>query len=475
MSDPRQALNGQPPPPSARQRLREEREAEERRRFGLAPLLTDSEIHDKKVEINPNVPTSLSHAPWFYEAQGPTLVHQRARDPKIDAQALSDVTDRVVVTGKAQRFMPGACKNCGSRTHKTAACFLPRKKTGAEFSGKITGVDLQLQRGGSDGQGVAKKTYSQKRDWYSGDVGVDLMRQATTDEEPDGNHHEDGGSGALAPPHKQVKKEGSALDIFSRATAQHGGVEVKECPKYLANLDAMEAGLTFFDPKTGSMRGDPNVVAALTGSAGEGEDITPMYHGDQYRSGDYHLYVEQQVRFLTGQSKCMVDFELDAAVGRLQSQQQNNHTSSSSSANHLKAKEVSTDALHSASLALGIAVGDGGPLPNNAGSAGTTTPAEVSQMVHHLYGSDASSAEKRQQEQQQATAHTNPSAAPAVVTTSPTDWMASRREQLEMLAVSHASSAHSFPYGSYFDMERWTWGYLCCHKVDPTDTVCGKQ
>lgn len=336
---------------SARQRLREQRELEERRRFGLASLAVDVEASaaaNTTVEISPNVPQALAQAPWFYQIDGPTLSHQRLLPSASTATTvLQDAVDKVVVTGKASGYSAGACQNCGSRTHRTKECFKAKKKVGAKFSGKVTGVDMEL---------VAKPkdvSYAQKRDRFMGEVGVNLL--AGEEEEVEAEKRtpsHSGGPSAGPPSHEGQKKRKlepeeetpSAYRIFSATGPAHGGVEIKEVPKYLQNLDAMERGDVFFDPKTGSMRGNPNASllselerhdasSGLGGGEGEGavpsmggssSRSTALFQGDlsRYQSGDYHLYVERQHRFLTGATSSFVDFELDRAVGLLKKKQE---------------------------------------------------------------------------------------------------------------------------------------------------------
>lgn len=285
---------------SARQRLRLQRELDERRRFGLAPLAVDVEA---QVEISPNVPSALAQAPWFYEVQGPTLTHQRLEPSDATSTTeLKDVVDKVTVLGAAKKFSAGACHNCGSRTHKTKECFQAKKKVGAKYSqAALTGVDIRLEK--------AEKTYAQKRDRFVGDVGVDLLRGVEQEVPP--------------PPKEGEEEERSTkhprLDIFQPTTAQHGGTDIKPVPKYLRHLDAMERGDLYFDPKTGSLRGDYLAVEEGHESAKTGV-VMGSSSGDlaRYKTGGYHLYAEQQYRFLTGASKSFVDFELDKAIGVVQ-------------------------------------------------------------------------------------------------------------------------------------------------------------
>eukprot|EP00796_Vickermania_ingenoplastis_P007880 gene7880-5506_t len=298
---------------SARQRLRHQRELDERRRFGLAPLQVDAEasrLLNTTVEISPNVPESMARAPWFYAVSGPTLTHQRL-DPvlkeELNPTLLRQKEDKIIDLGKSKTYVPGACQNCGSRTHKTRECYHPKRKVPAKYSGQVTGRDIRVEAA----QG---RTYAEKRDRYVGEVGTSLSTAHLTAAQaapPPPPPHEEEEEGKKA---KKLKP-----DLFAAATAQHGGVEIKAVPKYLQNLDAMERGEVFFDPRTGSLRGDPNGKQQQQQTTTDGNGVIRTYEGDValYRTGDYHTYVEQLHRILTGTSTTFVDFEFDAAVGLL--------------------------------------------------------------------------------------------------------------------------------------------------------------
>lgn len=446
---------------SARQRLREQRELEERRRFGLSSLAVDVEASaaaNTTVEISPNVPQALAQAPWFYQVDGPTLSHQRLLPSASTATTvLHDAVDKVVVTGKASGYSAGACQNCGSRTHRTKDCFQAKKKVGAKYSGKVTGVDMQLLAKPKD------VSYAQKRDRFIGEVGVNLFAGEGIEMEGEVEDRTtgDGCASRVGPAsHEGQKKRKLEQDdtpsshlIFAASGPAHGGVEIKEVPKYLQNLDAMERGDVFFDPKTGSMRGNPNasLLSALEshdhssewgrgdGKEGEGgggsmggssSRSTALFQGDlsRYQSGDYHLYVERQHRFLTGATSSFVDFELDRAVGVLKKQQEDEvkklrrkhfsdedeadeseadadgNPSSSLEANRkgdtTEEEKVSFAAMESAAIALGLPVsqcvgGSGAEireklkakekedLPNDSSESETRS---ISAVVEELFG-----------------------------------------------------------------------------------------
>uniref|UniRef100_A0A0A9YWP8 Pre-glycoprotein polyprotein GP complex n=1 Tax=Lygus hesperus TaxID=30085 RepID=A0A0A9YWP8_LYGHE len=118
-------------------------------------------------------------------------------------------------------------------------------------------------------------------------------------------------------------------------TASHGGLEIKELPKYLQQLDG--SGETLFDAKTGAMRANPN-----------SGDPSRLFQGDlnRYHSGDFHHYVETQHRFLTGQSQSFVDFTYDEEVRRAKEKLTNLNGNNTCTMHHDDETRVLVDALY---------------------------------------------------------------------------------------------------------------------------------
>ncbi|KAG5486498.1 hypothetical protein LSCM4_07431 [Leishmania orientalis] len=402
---------------SVRQLLRQQRELQEMRKFGLAPLAVDTETHQ---EISPNIPEFISRAPWYYGAAGPTLIHQRKQGgsaTEVPDEVLDEKVDRIVVKGQATRFTAGACKNCGSRTHKTSECFQAKKKVGSVYTNRVTGSDIETHQEG--------KTYSQKRDRFVGEVGVDLMR-GVRQEEGVGDAHID------VPATARHRPE----DVFGSRTAQHGGVEVKELPKYLHNLDQQD-GL-FFDPKTGSMRANPN--------AG---DSTKVFQGDleRYRTGDYYNYVESQYRFLTGQSKSFVDFEFDDAIRKEREQQQHEQQQGSTRGPGTKVLgEMPQDVL------LRSLYGTSKPKFDSDVPPSSTAEIKTSALSSSL-------------------------ALPisASTTMAPATVAAHSGIQAASLSWMPTRNGHTAVYGSYFDPIDFRWGYACCKATGKDAVGCSSM
>lgn len=406
---------------SVRQLLRQQREIQEKRKFGLAPLAVDTETQQ---EISPNIPEFISRAPWYYGATGPTLAHQRQQPSGTSAapdDSLTVTPDRIVVKGQASRYTTGACKNCGARTHRTAECLQSKKKVGANYTDKVTGIDFETLQ--------TEKSYSQKRDRFVGDVGVDLMRglqharaapegTTTTEEEKAGE--------GSPPPLSRLKRE----EVFGERSAQHGGVAVKELPKYLHNLDQQE-GL-FFDPKTGSMRANPN--------AGNSSSV---FQGDleRYRSGDYYNYIEARHRFLTGESKSFVDFEFDAVMQREKASTGGEEAGEKGSVKET-AQEVLMRSLY-----------------------GTLQPASASA------GPTSTTVDKNQRTMQAEKEPSAPSASSLPVAESNASSLVQDASQLWM----PTRGDHVDVYGSHFDVGAFQWGYKCCKRLGKDAPGCSSN
>lgn len=399
----------QPPDPdkdplSRARQYRQQQELEERRKYGLAPLAIDTVTQQ---EISPNVPQSIAQAPWYYGVSGPTLAHQRAE--RTEDHIIVDRFDTVQQVARAKKFVAGACKNCGSRTHKANECIQAKKRIGTQYSGVVTGFDTSLQK--------VSKNYAQKRDRFMGDVGVDLLKGMESGKEGDVEGQ---------PRHKPE-------NVFAARTAQHGGVDIQELPKYLQNLDAQDE--LFFDPKTGSMRGNPNA-----------HDSTKAFQGDlaRYRSGDYYNYVESQHRYLTGQSNSFVDFALDDAM-RLEKEE---------------------GAVPSASATTET-------------SSAPPTPQDV--LVQLLYGQSSTTApplHKPKDSSLPTEVVAFSSAEEPRKVLSPCASGVSVHVTLQQYCAKERatpSSGHSSVYGSYFDISCFQWGYSCCRMCNRDDSCTATQ
>ena len=112
---------------------RRERELEEARKAGTVPAEKDAEGN----EINPHIPQFMSQAPWYLNAEGPGLQHQKNLKEKKPVAQVNDFIPKGLKAGPAATaFRKGACTNCGAMTHKAKDCVERPRKKGAKYSNK---------------------------------------------------------------------------------------------------------------------------------------------------------------------------------------------------------------------------------------------------------------------------------------------------------------------------------------------------
>ncbi|CCW60257.1 unnamed protein product [Phytomonas sp. EM1] len=445
-------------PTSVRQLLREQRELDEKRKFGLAPLAVDAVTQQ---EISPNVPQSIARAPWYYGVQGTTLDHQRKKavdgtDTTDAYDRLNDYEERVVVVGRPKHYVAGACANCGSRTHKTPHCLLPKKKVGAKYSGVVTGVDVKVVAPATG----AIPTSAQKRNRLVDKVGIDLLHQALQE-----NDEGEPGDDPDSDPSKRARPE----NAFAKLAAQHGGLEIQPLPKYLENLDEKDI---FFDPKMGAMRENPNA-----------HDPTRLFQGDlqRYRSGDYYNYVESQYRYLTGQSKSFVDFALDEELGRAKGLEKvEGGGSASATKEKTSDKEIKDGKIEGRSsddreLAVKTLVRSlyGNSVDQNTSNVATKS---LSSLGDSALGTAAAVEAPCGPKKETKGGACAPFAPHSSAIETEESHLIRVHEKLMRLSHHDVTSYgdHAYCFGSYFDPEIFSWGFKCCHKCEK-DSPCTSE
>ncbi|GBG91669.1 hypothetical protein CBR_g52748 [Chara braunii] len=138
----------------SREDHRKQMELEEARKAGLAP----AELDEDGREINPHIPQYMSSAPWYLNAQRPSLKHQRKW--KSDPNYTKDWYDRGAKTFKAEKFRKGACTNCGAMTHTAKLCMERPRKIGARWTNTHIAADEKIE--------VFELDYDGKRDRWNG-------------------------------------------------------------------------------------------------------------------------------------------------------------------------------------------------------------------------------------------------------------------------------------------------------------------
>uniref|UniRef100_A0A383WHT7 Pre-mRNA-splicing factor SLU7 n=1 Tax=Tetradesmus obliquus TaxID=3088 RepID=A0A383WHT7_TETOB len=262
--------------------MRRAKELEEARKAGLAP----AELDEEGKEINPHIPQYMSTAPWYLNSDKPTLKHQR--NWKQQMEDSSQWYDRGAKVFQATKYRKGACENCGSMSHKLADCLERPRAKGAKFTGKHIAADdkiQELQLAGWDSKrdrynGYDTKEYAKVVERYEqveairqelkGREQVEALYQQGKEAEAAaaaaaaGNGAAADGSGQGPDDAKIADDEDAAFgEVKKRVRTTAGGstgsvrnLRIREdTAKYLLNLDANSA---HYDPKSRSMREDPN-------------------------------------------------------------------------------------------------------------------------------------------------------------------------------------------------------------------------
>ncbi|XP_030022879.2 pre-mRNA-splicing factor Slu7 [Manduca sexta] len=260
------------PKKKSREDWRKAKELEEARKAGTAPAAVDETGKD----INPHIPQYIATAPWYYGTAGPTLKHQR---PQEDREAQFTKLDKyynkgVDATKVATKYRKGACENCGALTHKKKDCLERPRKIGAKFTNAGIAAD-------EFSQPHLNLSYDGKRDRWNGydpaqhkaiieeyqkvedakrELRAQKLEQDPTATEDDDKEEEDEDKYV-----DEVDMPGTKVDSKQRITVRNLRIR-EDTAKYLRNLDPNSA---YYDPKTRSMRDNPNPNATESEYAGE--------------------------------------------------------------------------------------------------------------------------------------------------------------------------------------------------------------
>jgi len=244
-----------------KEEFRKQKDLEAARKAGTAPAEID-ELTGK--DINPHIPQYMSTIPWYLDTGKRTLAHQRLRKTeKIEEKWYH----RGAKKGKAAtKYRKGACENCGAMTHKAKDCVERPRKKGAKYTGKDIMPDEVIEE--------IEFTYDGKRDQWNGYDPNEYMKQVKEwelidkerqkrkekeleekmkngliDDIKDNNSDSDEDKYAEA-----SDMPGQKVDTKTRTTVRNLRIR-EDTAKYLRNLDPNSA---FYDPKTRSMRDNPN-------------------------------------------------------------------------------------------------------------------------------------------------------------------------------------------------------------------------
>jgi pre-mRNA-processing factor SLU7 len=289
----------------SRDEYKRAKELEEARKAGTAAPEQDEDGND----INPHIPQYIAEAPWYVPSEGPTLKHQRnllERERRFDK--LGDWYARGERAGPAAtKFRRGACENCGALTHKRRDCLERPRAKGAKWTGAEIAADevvrdvhldwegkrdrwngydprsfravqeryakLEAERLRLRAETMEKKLREGKPRLTSADGGGD---EGGDDEEDDDD--DDGGDDGRS--NEQGRSAGDAVTQQQKDQATPAVVRNlrirEDTAKYLRNLDVNSA---YYDPKTRSMRADPNPEVGAEDKDFAGDNFV-RYTGD---------------------------------------------------------------------------------------------------------------------------------------------------------------------------------------------------
>lgn len=274
----------------SREDHRKQIELEEARKAGLAP----AELDEDGKEINPHIPQYMSSAPWYLNAERPSLKHQR--NWKGEGNYTKDWYDRGAKVYQAEKYRKGSCTNCGAMTHTSKLCVERPRKVGAQWTSKHIAPDEKIEQFELNFEGKRDRwngydatAYARVIDQYG--VRDDARRKYQKDEQlkklaegKDGedvvNDDEDGPDDFAEEDEAKVdeSKQMDFAKVEKRVRTTGGGstgsvrnLRIREdTAKYLLNLDTNSA---YYDPKTRSMRENPNP---------EGKNSEHFYLGDNH-------------------------------------------------------------------------------------------------------------------------------------------------------------------------------------------------
>ncbi|KAB2061956.1 hypothetical protein ES319_A10G121300v1 [Gossypium barbadense] len=250
----------------SREDHRKQLELEEARKAGLAP----AEVDEDGKEINPHIPQYMSSAPWYLNAERPSLKHQRKW--KSDPNYTKSWYDRGAKIFQSEKYRKGACENCGAMTHDAKSCMERPRKKGAKWTNMHIAPDEKIETFELDYDGKrdrwneardeARRKYlkeqqlkkleekNSKNDGEGGGGGEDSDEDDDDDElKVDEAKVDESKQMDFAKVEKRVRTTGGG------STGSVRNLRIREdTAKYLLNLDVNSA---YYDPKTRSMREDP--------------------------------------------------------------------------------------------------------------------------------------------------------------------------------------------------------------------------
>lgn len=276
------------------------KELEEARKAGTAPPAID----DEGKIINPHIPEYIAQAPWYLSQEQPSLKHQRNHNErKRKYDPLGKWLPRGQFAGPAAtKYRKGACENCGAMTHKTRNCLERPRRRGA----KLTGRDIRPD----EVVGDVELDFQGKRDRWNGydeafEYGKVHERYAKLEAERkklkaerldselrSGRRKKRSGGSDSDDSDDSESDDGDDKGTVMQQTSQGSKMTVRnlrireDTAKYLYNLDLNSA---YYDPKSRSMRADPNPNVSSEDKDYAGDNFV-RYTGDVKKLAQMELH-----------------------------------------------------------------------------------------------------------------------------------------------------------------------------------------
>lgn len=278
------------PVKKSREDWRRAKELEEARKAGTAPAAVDEDGRD----INPHIPQYISNAPWYYNAEGPTLRHQRPQEEKHQETSTIDEWYKrgVDKTQVHTKFRKGSCENCGAITHKKLDCLERPRKIGAKYTGAQIAFDDFLQP-------KITSDFDGKRDRWAGydpnahrEIVEEYQKVEEAKQKIKADKLKDNPDAELSDEETnedkyvdEVDMPGTKVDSKQRITVRNLRIR-EDTAKYLRNLDPNSA---YYDPKTRSMRDNPNPSKNPNESEFAGENYV-RFSGDTTKHSQAQIF-----------------------------------------------------------------------------------------------------------------------------------------------------------------------------------------
>ena len=257
--------------PQSKEERQRQRALDEARKAGIVAPETDEEGKP----INPHIPQFMASAPWYLNEDKPTLKHQKNWKGSEKASKQWYARGSELKGFQATKYRKGACTNCGSMTHKVKDCMERPRAKGAKYTNKNIAADEKAQDVHVEGFDAKRDRWNgfDEREWAKNAEKFEAvaalreeMRKKEALEKALGGDGDGAGTGeaaaaaaAAAAPDAPGGSDAGNEDLEADEAMQGGKIRNlrirEDTAKYLLNLDVNSA---YYDPKSRSMREDPN-------------------------------------------------------------------------------------------------------------------------------------------------------------------------------------------------------------------------